>query len=185
MARIALNKEKIVKATIEIAGQLGLNNVSFPRLAEYFNIKAPSLYNHFKNMEEVRVATSVHLQEVLNHKLTRAMVGLTPIDALHAYAESYREFAEEYAPVYELINVIHQMDNQELILLANENIRLIRRSLENFGLSEEDIFHRSRMFRSTLHGFITLSQLGYFQYSDIPRDESFAYMLDKLLGDLK
>lgn len=48
MARIALTRDKIVQATIELAGKIGLSNVSFPRLAEYFGIKAPSLYNHLK-----------------------------------------------------------------------------------------------------------------------------------------
>ncbi|MDM5144872.1 hypothetical protein ICE98_01973 [Lactococcus lactis] len=120
MARIALTRDKIVQATIKLAGKIGLSNVSFPRLAEYFGIKAPSLYNHFKNMEEVRVATAVYLQKELNHELTHAMVGLTPLAALRAYAESYKRFAEKYEAVYELINVIHQTNNGELEYLAKE-----------------------------------------------------------------
>ena len=123
MARIALTRDKIVQATIELAGKIGLSNVSFPRLAEYFGIKAPSLYNHFKNMEEVRVATAVYLQKELNYELTHAMVGLTPLAALRAYAESYKRFAEKYEAVYELINVIHQTNNGELEYLAKENIQ--------------------------------------------------------------
>ena len=170
MARIALTRDKIVQATIELAGKIGLSNVSFPRLAEYFGIKAPSLYNHFKNMEEVRVATAVYLQKELNYELTHAMVGLTPLAALRAYAESYKRFAEKYEAVYELINVIHQTNNGEL---------------ENFHLSEEENFHISRMFRSTLHGFITLTQLGYFRQSgSISKEESFTYMVDHLLSHL-
>ena len=39
MARIALTRDKIVQATIELAGKIGLSNVSFPRLAEYFGIR--------------------------------------------------------------------------------------------------------------------------------------------------
>ena len=172
MARIALTRDKIVQATIELAGKIGLSNVSFPRLAEYFGIKAPSLYNHFKNMEEVRVATAVYLQKELNYELTHAM-------------ESYKRFAEKYEAVYELINVIHHTNNGELEYLAKENIRLVRRSLENFHLSEEENFHISRMFRSTLHGFITLTQLGYFRQSgSISKEESFTYMVDHLLSRL-
>ncbi|KZK05874.1 Transcriptional regulator TetR family [Lactococcus cremoris] len=185
MARIALTRDKIVQATIKLASKIGLSNVSFPRLAEYFGIKAPSLYNHFKNMEEVRVATAVYLQKELNHELTHAMVGLTPLAALRAYAESYKKFAEKYEAVYELINVIHQTNNGELEYLAKENIRLVRRSLENFNLSEEENFHISRMFRSTLHGFITLTQLGYFRQSgSISKEESFTYMVNHLLSTL-
>lgn len=185
MARIALNRDKIVQATIQLAGEIGLSNISFPRLAEFFGIKAPSLYNHFKNMEEVRVATAVFLQKELNYELTHAMVGLTPLAALQAYAVSYKKFAEKYEAVYELVNVIHQTNNEELETLARENIRLVRRSLENFELSEEENYHISRMFRSTLHGFITLTQLGYFRNSgSISKEESFKYMVHQLLAPL-
>lgn len=56
---------------------------------------------------------------------------------------------------------------------------------ENFHLSEEENFHISRMFRSTLHGFITLTQLGYFRQSgSISKEESFTYMVDHLLSRL-
>ena len=185
MARIALTRDKIVQATIMLASEIGLSSVSFPRLAEYFGIKAPSLYNHFKNMEEVRIATAVYLQRELNHELTHAMVGLTPLDALRAYAESYKTFAEKYESVYELINVIHQTNNEELEYLAKENIRLVRRSLENFNLSAEENLHISRMFRSTLHGFITLTQLGYFRQSGSnSKEKSFDYMVNHLLSTL-
>lgn len=185
MTRIALTQEKIIHATIELAQKNGLNTVSFPRLAEHFGIKAPSLYNHFRNMEEVRIATAVYLEEILNHKLTQAMIGRTPTDALRAYAESYKEFSEEYAAVYELVNLIHQTNNTELTTLAKENIHLIRRSLENFDLQHDEILHQSRVFRSSLHGFVTLSQLGYFQNSEeISKESSFHYMVEQFLTRL-
>ncbi len=185
MARIALTQEKIIRATIELSNKIGLANVSFPRLAEHFNIKAPSLYNHFKNMEEVRVATAVYLQKVLNYQLTQAMIGRTPVEALRAYAESYKVFADEYAAVYELVNLIHQTNNEELKRLANENIRLVRRSLENFDLPHDELLHKSRVFRASLHGFITLSQLGYFQISEeVSKESSFDYMVEQFLLQL-
>ena len=185
MARIALNQDKIVEATIALAGEIGLENVSFPRLAEHFGIKAPSLYNHFKNMKEVRLATAIHLQKILNRELTQAMIGRTPLEALRAYAVTYRNFSERYAPVYGLVNLIHQTDDPELIQLSIENITMVRRSLENFDLSAEEVLHMSRRYRSTLHGFTTLSQLGYFQTSEnISRDDSFNYILESFLREL-
>lgn len=93
MARIALTRDKIVQATIELAGKIGLSNVSFPRLAEYFGIKAPSLYNHLKYGRSTCGNGSLPPKE-LNYELTHAMVGLTPLAALRAYAESYKRFAE-------------------------------------------------------------------------------------------
>ncbi|GBG96822.1 TetR/AcrR family transcriptional regulator [Lactococcus termiticola] len=183
MPRAALTQEKIVQACIELSKEQGLEKVSFPRLAEYFSIKAPSLYNHFKNMGEVRLATAIQLQKELNQELTRAMIGKKPIAALETYALTYKSFAEKYSEVYDLLNIIHESDSPELEEIAIENIRLIRVTLENFKLTDEEIYHRSRLFRSSLHGFITLSRLGYFQKA-YPAEDSFDYMLKQLLGDL-
>lgn len=185
MARSNLTKEKIIEATIDLAGKIGLSNVSFPRLAEHFDIKAPSLYNHFKNMEEVRTSTSTYLQKELNNRLIHDMVGLNPAESLRAYANVYKAFSEEFSSVFELLNVVRQVENEELSNVFLENIRLIRRSLENFELDDEEIFHRSRMFRSLLHGYITLSQMGYFQGGEKPsKKETFEFMIDKFLEDL-
>lgn len=185
MTRIALTQEKIVLATIDLAEKIGLSNVSFPRLAEYFDIKAPSLYNHFKNMEEVRVATAVYVHRILNHELTQSMIAKNPVDALRAYAESYKAFADEYSAVYELINMIRQTKNEELVSLSDENIKLLIRSLENLNLPKDEILNKSRMFRSSLHGFITLSQLGYFINGAATKEESFDYIVNELISPLK
>lgn len=179
-----LSKEKIIQATMTLAEQSSLDKVSFPRLAEYFDVKAPSLYNHFKNMSDVRVSTAIYLHELLNHELTHAMVGLRPDEALRAYAQTYRSFAEQHASVYDLLNQVHELHNQELSEIFSENTRLIRVCLENFEqLDETEVLHRSRMFRSTLHGYVTLSRLGYFQ-NGVDKAASFDYMVERLLADL-
>lgn len=41
------------------------------------------------------------------------------------------------------------------------------------------------MFRSELHGFITLSQLGYFQKDEATKEESFEYMVEQFLIPLE
>ena len=184
MVRSALNQDKIVLATIDLAGKIGLENVSFPRLAEYFGIKSPSLYNHFKNMDEVRVATAVYLQKNLNHQLTQAMVSKMPLEALRSYSQVYKAFADEYAPVYELVNMIRQARTEELMELSRENIRLISRSLEAFDFSPEEVVHLGRTFRSGLHGFITLEQLGYFQKDEVTKADSYVYMVELYLQRL-
>ena len=162
MARIALTRDKIVQATIELAGKIGLSNVSFPRLAEYFGIKAPSLYNHFKNMEEVRVATAVYLQKELNYELTHAMVGLTPLAALRAYAESYKRFAEKYEAVYELINVIHQTNNGELEYLDTLEYRKY-----SFGSSKLGKFSFVRRRKFSYQSDVSLNASWIYHFNTI------------------
>lgn len=46
-------KEEIILAALELASENGLKSVSMSQIAEKVNIKAPSLYNHFKSKDEI------------------------------------------------------------------------------------------------------------------------------------
>lgn len=46
-------KEEIIFATLELASQKGLSNISMQQIADKVGIKKPSLYNHFKSKEEI------------------------------------------------------------------------------------------------------------------------------------
>ena len=50
-----LTKQKIIEVTFELADEIGLNKVTFQKIAEKLGIKYPSLYNHFKNMENLKL----------------------------------------------------------------------------------------------------------------------------------
>lgn len=184
MAKRDLTKEKIILATIDLANNIGIANVSFPRLAEYFQIKAPSLYNHFKNMMDVKIATSLYLQKILLKELTEQLTGLTAEDALRTYAVVYRNFAIRYTAVYELLNIVPQTNNDELTDINHRILGFVREILHDFSLTSDEIMHASRMFRSMLHGYITMNQLGYFQNKSLPSDKSFYWMVDHFIDNL-
>ena len=46
-----LNKKKIIEATFLVADEVGIDNITFPKIAERLGIKYPSLYNHFDNIK--------------------------------------------------------------------------------------------------------------------------------------
>lgn len=46
-------KEEIIKVTLELASQKGLDNVSMSQIASKLGIKKPSLYNHFHSKDEI------------------------------------------------------------------------------------------------------------------------------------
>lgn len=48
-----LTKEKIIEASFLLADEIGLNQITFQKIAEKLDIKYPSLYNHFANIEEL------------------------------------------------------------------------------------------------------------------------------------
>ncbi|GAK30140.1 TetR family transcriptional regulator [Weissella oryzae SG25] len=185
MGKRDLSKNKIIDATIELAKQIGIDKVSFPRLAEYFNIKAPSLYNHFSNMTQVRIETAIYLENILFDRLMNNLPGLRPTDALRKYAEIYEIFANEYSAVYELLNIVPRVDNKELSAVNHDIFNFINQIISNFKLDDDEVVHSSRMFRSMLHGYITMRQLGYFTTREQLPNDSFNWMVEKFILSLQ
>lgn len=177
MKRRDLTPEKIILSYIALAEKMGLAQVTFPRLAEALGIKPPSLYNHFKNLTDLKVHTAIFLHEKLHQYLTTQLMGKTKGAALLTYGESYRTFALKYQAVYELLNTIPSFNNDALLLAGRKNTVLLSQLLFSFGLSEEEVLMESRGFRSLLHGYVSLSQLGYFQNAMLDADESFVAVL--------
>lgn len=56
-------KKEIIMATLELAANKGLGNVSMNMIADQVGIKKPSLYNHFKSKEELVEEMYQYLRE--------------------------------------------------------------------------------------------------------------------------
>lgn len=70
-----LTKAKILESARNLAEELGVQQLTFQNLAVDLGIKYPSLYNHFKNIAEVKNALVDLLIQELNDALRRALVG--------------------------------------------------------------------------------------------------------------
>ena len=88
-----LSQEKIIDCFRELAEEMDVQQITFQHLAKRLDIKAPSLYNHFKNIRDVKTALTAKLLQELNDQLRRALVGKSGQEALQIYAETYRSFA--------------------------------------------------------------------------------------------
>ena len=56
-------REEILLATLELASEKGLGNVSLNMIADRIGIRKPSLYNHFASKEELVEAMYQFLRE--------------------------------------------------------------------------------------------------------------------------
>lgn len=63
-------KEEIIQATLSLASEKGLSNISMSQIAEYIGIKKPSLYNHFKSKDEIIEATYQYLRNEAKSSLS-------------------------------------------------------------------------------------------------------------------
>ena len=56
-------KEQILWATLDLATQFGLNAITMSQIAQKVGIQKPSLYNHFKNKEEIIISIYEFIRE--------------------------------------------------------------------------------------------------------------------------
>lgn len=174
MKKRVLTPQKVMEAYIDLASTLGLEQVTFPRLAEKLDIKPPSLYNHFKNLTDLKIYTAIYLNRTLATALKSALLGQTGQTALLTYANVYRDFAIQYSGVYALLNTMPVFNNPELSEANHQNTAILNRLLQTLTpLSTTALLVASRGMRSLLHGYINLNQLGYFRKNDLSADESF------------
>jgi len=173
-----LNREKIVGAALELANEIGVRELTFPKLAEKLGIKYPSLYNHYSNMEELRADMASRLFGLLNEEVGRSLIGKTKGAAVTIYATAYRNLALAYRGSYELLNSIPKQNNEPLIAESSMHGAMLKQILESFELDRVALIHKSRFLRSAIHGFISLQMLGFLQAErEVPTEESFQNMI--------
>ena len=185
MQKRNLTKEKIIQVAFSLADEIGINQVTFPKLAEILGIKYPSLYNHFANMDTLKIEMTIcHLKE-LNLKLMQKLIGKSGKDAIQAFAHVYRDLAFESKTAYGLYVNIPSTKDDEVIRLAKETNSIIHQILDFYIKDEKQLIHKSRALRSLLHGFVSLYSFGYFHNNEIDLEESFQLMINDFILSLQ
>jgi AcrR family transcriptional regulator len=178
-----LTKEKIIQTTFLLADEIGLNQISFPKIAEKLNIKYPSLYNHYENIEDLKIKMTIYFLNNLNSELMKRLIGKSGDNAIREFSDVYREFAIKNKSGYRLYMNIPSTENKEVKRLSREINTMIHRILEFYNEDDEFITHKSRALRSLLHGFVSLSSHGYFQ-TPVDLKESFKVMIDDFIFNI-
>ncbi|AGF57490.1 AcrR family transcriptional regulator [Clostridium saccharoperbutylacetonicum] len=178
-----LTKEKIIQTTFLLADEIGLNQISFPKIAEKLNIKYPSLYNHYENIEDLKIKMTIYFLDNLNSELMKRLIGKSGDNAIREFSDVYREFAIKNKSGYRLYMNIPSTENEEVKRLSKEINTMIHRILEFYNEDNAFITHKSRALRSLLHGFVSLSSHGYFQ-TPVDLKESFKVMIDDFIFNI-
>lgn len=183
MQKRNLTKDKIIQTALSLADEIGLNQVTFPKLAEKLEIKYPSLYNHFANMDDLKNGMILYLYTELNTRLMMGLIGKSGEEAIREYACVFRDFAFEHRAAYGLFMSIPGRNNEQVTALSHETNEIINRILSFYNLDHESQVHKSRALRSLVHGFISMVFLGYFR-ADVDVEDSFQTMLNDFISTL-
>jgi AcrR family transcriptional regulator len=181
-----LSNEAILAAAVSIVESKGLDSLNLQNLSALLAVKPPSLYNHIRGLEEVREWVARFALEQMETGIRDRVVGRERERAIREAAAAYRDFAKKHPELYKAFSIIPKSENAELNEKACSMQNTLGRILESCGLRHDDEVHFIRFVRSSLHGFVSLEAMGFFQQGKgIHRKTSFNEMVNMFIVVLK
>ena len=93
MSKNNISYELIIETSAGIANKVGLDNLSLKTIAEELNIKSPSLYNHIRNLEEIKQRLMVYGWKQMEEKMLDSAVGVSGYEALKNMCYAFYDYA--------------------------------------------------------------------------------------------
>lgn len=184
MPRVGLSADRLTTAAVELADELGFEQVTLSELARRFDVKVASLYAHVPGSAELRQRIAVRALDEIADRADEALAGRAGRDALAALGSAYRSYAREHPGRYAAAS--HPLDgSEESVRAGTRHARLARAALRGYALGEEDEVHAVRLLGATVRGFVDLEVGGSFDRSRPPADASWDRALDALDAALR
>jgi AcrR family transcriptional regulator len=171
--RAGLSEDRVVEEAEFLADEGA--PVTLVELARRLGVQVPSLYKHVAGADDLQRLVSIRAKDELADVLARATVGKAGPDAVTALAYAYRDWAVEHPGRY--ATTLRAPDDADPLDVAASSraIQVIFDALAGYGLVDQDAIDATRIFRATLHGFVTLDAAGAFALPDL--DRSFARLV--------
>ena len=135
-------KKEIIMATLELAANKGLGNVSMNMIADKVGIKKPSLYNHFASKEELVEAMYQFLREEAKKNANVGAIDYTVIFAGKSALEILRMMVGGYFHM----NQQEHMLNFYKVIYSERNIqpmaaKILAEETEKMIIATKQLFY--------------------------------------------
>ncbi|MFB5760085.1 TetR/AcrR family transcriptional regulator [Paenibacillus medicaginis] len=183
--RQGLTLQRVLQAAEEIANEQGMGEVTLTTLAGKLQIRPPSLYNHISGMAGLRRELAMYSMRELEGVLTRAAVGHAGREAVLNMAAAYIEFARTRPGLYEAMMLAPNLKDEEVRRISDKAAEVVFRVLSaGYSLTEEEVVHAVRGWRSLLHGFASIEGSGGFEMP-VGKDDSLRFVMDIFTAGLE
>ena len=178
----SLTPQDVIRAAIECLDKEGESALGVNRVARELGIKPPAIYKHLDGNTGLRRAVAL---EIWRNYLTDYQSQTTditePRDLLRIGAQATRNFAQRYPARYAVMMQyqLRPTDSEEAKIIY-DSLRLFKKSLQLYELSDDALVDTMRMVNAAIYGFIVRenSELMTLNRST---DHSYEVMLDALL----
>lgn len=155
-----VSRQAVIEVACNIADEQGLSGVSLKAVAEKLAIRAPSLYNHIENLDELLREIAQAGMSEMNRRMTHCAIGVAGEQAVSAIACEYLGYMAEHPGIYETIQWATWHGDENIGALFGEYLSLIGSVISRCGFKDEDIGEITDLLTGFLHGYTTM-QLRY------------------------
>ncbi len=181
--RPGLTASLVLAEAAKLADARGLEQLSLAELADRFDIKTPSLYNHIESLDALKRDLAMMALRELADSLGKAAIGKAKDDAVRSLAAAYRDFVKRHPGLYQSTQRAAGASDPELNRAGDEVVDVCLAVVRGYGLDRRAALHALRGLRSAVHGFATLEIAGGFGIP-LSIDESFAWLIECFVSGL-
>lgn len=172
-----LTMSVIAEAAVSLVVEKGYNRFTVRDLADRLECKAASLYNYIESFDDVNREVGKLAAKKMNDALEAVSAGKEGDEAIEALAHEYRRFAKNNFELYQAIMGLPALDQDDSLRVGRESLRVMRKAVHQYRISEEDAVNFSRCLRGALHGFVSFEMAGYYTRKSVPVEESFRFLI--------
>ncbi|WP_300640084.1 TetR/AcrR family transcriptional regulator [Nocardioides sp.] len=180
MSRVGLSRSVVLDTAARLADRDGLGALTVSAVARELGVRAPSLYSHVQNAEDLRAGVSAVALTELADRVDRALAGLAGRDALGALADTHRRYAREHPGRYAAAGVLDPASSHDLVQVGRRHAEQLLAVLRGYAVPPEDRVHAVRLVASVVRGFVDLEVGGALAGSEPPAAESWPRVLERL-----
>jgi AcrR family transcriptional regulator len=182
--RRGLTTEVVVRTGAEMADETGLESVTAAAVARMLEVRTPSLYSHVASTGDLQARICTLALDELADRAAEALAGRSGKDALHALADTYRDYAHHHPGRYAATR-LRLTPEAAQASAGPRHVALMQAVLRDYQLDEANQTHAIRLLGSVIHGFVTLELGGSFQHSEPPSEASWHELLIALDATLR
>ncbi len=180
MPRAGLTRDIVISKAAMLANDIGLQNVSMKTLADYLGIKTPSLYNHIRNLDELKEELMLYGWKRVSDMVVKYEDWDDGYAGIKEYCREFYRYAKENPGVFEAMLWYNRYGNDRQQEVTKDLYDGFFKLTKKIGISDYYANHFLRTIRAFLEGYLLLLNHGAFG-NPISVDESFELSLDVLL----
>jgi AcrR family transcriptional regulator len=170
-----VRRDQIVQATLKIIARKGVSSLTTAALAREVGISEANLYRHFRNKDEIFMATVSQVREMIAKNLEKVLTGNTgPVGILKRFFALQVELMEENGGITRLMFSeelhVHQHMRErilETMYTVSEKLASLIKDGQKAGVIRKDIDPLTTvlMFVAMIQGLAFRWSLGGFSFS--------------------